>query len=58
MSKRYGMAIDLERCIGCQTCQIACKSENNLETGSGIRVDTIHGKYPDTPAGRYPNLIM
>jgi len=58
MSKRYGMVIDLDRCIGCQTCRIACKVENNLETGSGIRVDTIGGKYQDTPAGKYPNLSM
>ncbi len=50
---RYGMVIDLDRCIGCQTCRIACKVEHNLETGSGIRVDTIGGKYPDTPAGKH-----
>ncbi len=58
MSKRYGLVIDLERCIGCQTCRIACKVEHNLDTGSGIRVDTVGGKYPDTPAGKYPNLSM
>lgn len=58
MRKRYGLVIDLERCIGCQTCRIACKVENYLETGSGIRVDTIGGEHPDTPAGKYPNLSM
>jgi len=58
MDKRYGLVIDLDRCIGCQTCRIACKVENNLEIGSGMRVDTIGGKYPDTPAGKYPNLSM
>ncbi|MBT4363489.1 MAG: 4Fe-4S binding protein, partial [Desulfobacteraceae bacterium] len=31
MSKRYGMMIDLERCIGCHTCTISCKFENNIE---------------------------
>ena len=58
MSKRYGLAIDLDRCFGCQTCRIACKVENSLETGSGIRVDTVGGAHPDTPKGTYPNLSM
>ena len=58
MDKRYGLVIDLERCIGCQTCRIACKVENSLNTGSGIRVDTIGGAYQDTPKGKYPNLSM
>ena len=58
MSKRYGLVIDLWRCIGCQTCRIACKSENSLDKGSGIRVDTVGGAHPDTPAGKYPNLSM
>ena len=26
----YGFAIDQERCIGCHTCAVACKIENNL----------------------------
>ena len=58
MSKRYGLVIDLERCTGCLACTIACKVENNLDKGSGIRVDTVGGVHPDTPKGKYPNLSM
>lgn len=58
MGKRYGLVIDLERCIGCQACWMACKVENSLNKGSGIRVDTVGGAHRDTPAGKYPNLSM
>lgn len=34
MSKvRYGFLIDLRRCIGCNTCSVVCKSENNVHLG-------------------------
>ena len=34
MSKtRYGFLIDLRRCIGCRTCHVACKAENDVPLG-------------------------
>jgi len=58
MAKRYGLVIDLDRCTGCNTCTIACKVEQGYEVGSGVRVETVGGPYPDTPAGTYPDLSM
>jgi tetrathionate reductase subunit B len=47
--KRWGMLVDQRRCIGCHSCTIACKSENNVPLGywrswvKGIQ----KGAYPD-----------
>ena len=30
---RYGMVIDLKKCIGCYGCQIFCKAENATPPG-------------------------
>ena len=58
MVKEYGLVVDLERCIGCRTCTIACKVEHGIEIGSGIRVETVGSPHDDTPAGEYPKLSM
>lgn len=31
---RYGMLIDLRRCIGCHACSVACKAEFDVPLGS------------------------
>lgn len=59
MEKQYGLVYDLERCIGCQACSVACKIENKVAPGLALHeVKTIGGDHPDTPAGVYPNLNM
>jgi phenylacetyl-CoA:acceptor oxidoreductase subunit 1 len=47
---RFGMVIDLRKCVGCQTCTIACKLENGLPPGVAWRW------VADVEAGRYPEV--
>ena len=58
MSKRLGIVIDLERCIGCHACSIACKLENHVEKGAWIRVHTVGGRGIDTASGKFPEVSM
>jgi phenylacetyl-CoA:acceptor oxidoreductase subunit 1 len=45
----WAMLIDLRRCVGCQTCTIACKQEHGLPAGTAWRfvADVELGEYPD-----------
>lgn len=67
---RWGMVIDLDRCNGCQACEVACRSENNIAVGgpraaaehrtiSWMRVHAeIEGEWPDVRARFVPQLCM
>ena len=56
---RYGMAIDMTRCYGCQTCAAACKVANNLPKDLVYnRVLTIGGTSNDCAAGSYPDCTL
>jgi molybdopterin-containing oxidoreductase family iron-sulfur binding subunit len=57
---RYGMAIDLKRCIGCHACSMACKVGNF--TGPGIFWSFVEdeevGTYPSVSRRFIPRLCM
>ena len=65
MAKRYGMLIDLDKCIGCRACELACKQENNVKPRVGETCDFEKTGVPFWkrvhtvgPFGEYPNLTM
>ncbi|MEQ6388185.1 4Fe-4S dicluster domain-containing protein [Bacillaceae bacterium S4-13-58] len=65
---RYGMAIDLEKCMGCHTCSISCKMQNNvpdgmlwnrvLTEGGGDNIDRAGGEYPHLEMNYRPVACM
>lgn len=57
---RYGMVIDLKRCIGCNTCTVACRVENFTPPGIlWCRVEKIEvGKYPNARLISVPMSCM
>lgn len=48
-SPRYGMVVDINRCVGCQTCTISCKHVNDTPPGVQWRrvLDVERGVFPD-----------
>ena len=61
--KKYAMVIDLQKCVGCGACAIACKTENNTQLSA--RGQTFNwadfafqkeGKFPDVKYASIPVL--
>ena len=49
MAWRWGFAVDLGKCIGCESCSVACKTENDVRLRvfrSSVRTHES-GDYPD-----------
>lgn len=47
---RWGMAVNLTKCAGCQTCTMACKLDN--KTPAGVMWRNVR----DVEFGKYPNV--
>lgn len=58
--KDTNILVNLDRCIGCWTCSLACKVGNQLpDKDFRLTVRTLgDGAGIDSPAGTWPNLRM
>ena len=67
---RWGMAIDLDRCTGCEACVVACAAENNIavvgetearkgRTMHWLRIERYHeGEFPSVRTRFMPVLCQ
>jgi len=70
MAFKWGMAVDLDRCTGCEACVTACHAENNIQTVGPaeaargralhwIRIERYYeGEFPDVSVKFRPVLCQ
>ena len=68
--RKWGMVIDVDKCIGCQACVVACQSENNVPINeedhfnqrraiSWIRIERYwEGEFPNVKARFIPFICQ
>jgi len=58
--RKWSMVIDLEKCVGCSACTIACKAENGLPPGVVYRpvIEEEIGEYPNVSRRWLPRPCM
>jgi Fe-S-cluster-containing dehydrogenase component len=58
--RKWVMVIDLQKCVGCSACTIACKAENRLPPGVVYRpvIEEEVGEYPNVTRRWLPRPCM
>lgn len=59
-SPHWGMVIDLAKCVGCDSCTVACKAENRTPPGISYNVvlEQETGTYPNVRIEAVPRPCM
>lgn len=57
---KWGMVIDLQKCVGCDSCTVACKAENRTPPGVSYNVvlEKEYGSYPNVSRTNLPRPCM
>ncbi|WP_217585779.1 sulfate reduction electron transfer complex DsrMKJOP subunit DsrO [Lentibacillus saliphilus] len=57
---KWGMVIDLQKCVGCDSCTVACKSENRTPPGISYNVvlEEEVGEFPNVAKVNLPMPCM
>ena len=57
---RWGMVIDLQKCVGCDSCTVACKAENRTPPGVSYNVvmEEERGEFPNVTRTNLPRPCM
>ncbi len=59
--KQLTFVVEVDRCIGCKGCQVACKMENNLALGTcrnPVKTVGPTGVYPDVQMYFLPSMCQ
>jgi anaerobic dimethyl sulfoxide reductase subunit B (iron-sulfur subunit) len=52
MAKQYGFWFEMDRCVECHACEVACKAEHNVELGIQWR------RVTNVWSGSFPNVTF
>jgi Fe-S-cluster-containing dehydrogenase component len=57
---KWGMVIDLRKCVGCDTCTVSCKAENKTPPGMSYNVvlEQVLGDFPNISVQNLPRPCM